>query len=80
MNNHGKGSERNDAEFIALLKSAIPPADGELRRDLWPSMLRRIDERAKPKSIPWFDWALAAVVIAWLLLYPGAIPVLLYHL
>jgi hypothetical protein len=72
--------DREAAEFRAFLESSVAPADAEHRRDLWPSMLRRIDERAKAKSIPWFDWALAAVVVAWLALYPGAIPILLYHL
>jgi len=72
--------DRDAAEFRAFLKLSVSPADAELRRDLWPSMLRRMADRAKAKSIPWFDWALAAVVVAWLALYPGAIPILLYHL
>jgi hypothetical protein len=28
----------------------------------------------------WFDWALGAAVVAWLVFFPAAIPVLLYHL
>jgi hypothetical protein len=41
-------------------------------------MLQRLEER--PAAIPWFDWALLAAVAAWLVFFPGAIPVLLYHL
>jgi hypothetical protein len=28
----------------------------------------------------WFDWALGAAAAAWLVFFPAAIPVLLYHL
>jgi hypothetical protein len=41
-------------------------------------MLQRLE--ARPTPVPWFDWALFAAVAAWLLFFPGAIPVLLYHL
>jgi len=41
-------------------------------------MLRRLD--AQPLRVPWFDWALAAAVAAMLLLFPNAIPALLYQL
>jgi hypothetical protein len=50
----------------------------ELQRDLWPEMLRRLDER--PLQVLWFDWALAAVAGVLLCFSPGLIPVLLYHL
>jgi len=71
--------KENDKELKALLKQALPPMENtELQRDLWPQMLRRLDEQ--PLRVPWFDWVLAVVTAAALLLYPGAIPVLLYHL
>jgi hypothetical protein len=71
--------KENSNEIKALLKAAISPVkDPELRRDLWPQMLRKLEER--PSRVPWFDWALAAVLGAVLLLFPGAIPSLLYHL
>jgi len=31
-------------------------------------------------GIPWFDWALAAILSAVLVFFPGSIPALLYHL
>ena len=72
-------SHENDKELKALLKQALAPVqDTELRRDLWPQMLRRLEEQ--PFSVPWFDWALAALTAAALLFFPGAIPAVLYHL
>jgi len=68
-----------DKEMKELLKQAIAPMkDGELRRDLWPQMLQRLSHQ--PIRVPWFDWALAAILAALLLLFPGTIPALLYHL
>jgi hypothetical protein len=72
-------NQENEKELKALLKQALPPMQNtELRRDLWPQMLRRLD--TQPLRIPWVDWALAAAVAAALLLFPGAIPALLYQL
>jgi hypothetical protein len=72
-------NEENNNDVKAILKRAIAPAQHtELQRDLWPEMLRRLDQQ--PLRVPWFDWALAAIVVAFLLLFPGTIPALLYHL
>ena len=72
-------NEENNKEIKELLQQALAPLkDPEFRRDLWPQMLRKLDEQ--PARVPWFDWALAAVLSAVLLLFPGAIPALLYHL
>ncbi len=73
MNHH------DDKELRDLLKQAIAPvAQTELQRDLWPQMLQRLDRQ--PVQVPWFDWALAALLSAALVLFPGLIPALLYHL
>lgn len=70
---------QNEKELQTLLKGEFPALQkAVLERDLWPQMLRRLD--AQPVRIPWFDWALAAAVAAALLLFPNAIPALLYHL
>jgi len=52
------------------------------QRDLWPLLLRRIEEPPPGVSfrVPWFDWALLGVAAAALLLFPALIPALLYHL
>jgi hypothetical protein len=69
----------NEKELQALLQREFTPVqNAELQRDLWPQMLRRLD--AQPLRVPWFDWALAAAVAAMLLLFPNAIPALLYQL
>ena len=72
-------NEENNNELKTLLKGALSPVQhADLQRDLWPQMLHRLDEQ--PLSVPWFDWALVAVLAASLLLFPGTIPALLYHL
>jgi hypothetical protein len=72
-------SKENDKEMKELIRHAIAPAkDAELRRDLWPQMLRKLEEQ--PTRVPWFDWALAAILSAVLVFFPGSIPALLYHL
>ena len=62
-----------------LLKDSLSPAGSlELQRDLWPTMLRRLDQPAF--QVPWWDWTLLAAVTAMLIFFPGMIPALLYHL
>jgi hypothetical protein len=63
----------------ARLRGAMPPiGQAELRRDLWPDTLRRM-ERPQVR-VPWFDWALLGVAGAAAIFFPGLIPALLYHL
>lgn len=63
-----------------LLRQAVPPvdADSEPARDLWPLLLKRLDERSAAPT--WFDWALIAGLLALAGLFPTAIPVFLYYL
>jgi hypothetical protein len=68
-----------DQKLQQLLKASIGPVNRELERDLWPQMLRRLDE--KPSAVPWYDWALLAVLALCLFFFsPGVMPVFLYHL
>ncbi len=76
MNEHEK--ERIEKVLRKTLPSVGALGAEDLRRDLWPTMLARLD--AQSAAPPWFDWALLAVVVAWLVFFPGAIPVLFYHL
>jgi hypothetical protein len=75
-------NEQDQERIQQLLSETMQPITGqvgaELRRDLWPAMLKRLE--ARPLKVPWFDWALLAAVAALLAFFPGAIPVLLYHL
>jgi hypothetical protein len=62
-----------------LLRTAIVPIDdSELKHDLWPQMLARLEVGVA--RIPWFDWTLAALVAGWILVDPRTILALLYHL
>lgn len=70
---------QDERQIRALLKQALAPVKNpELQRDLWPQVLRRL--ATEPFRIPWFDWALAALLLAALLIFPGTIPALLYQL
>jgi hypothetical protein len=78
-----------------LLRQAMPPLPPdhlEPRTDLWPQLRARIEsqlaaDRAASNSshdsarirVTWFDWALATLAAAALIVYPGIIPALLYH-
>lgn len=67
-----------------LLRNALPPIDTtrDLDRDLWPEMLRRMDEETSRGAarIPWFDWALGGALLAFAAAAPRTIPVILYYL
>jgi hypothetical protein len=65
-----------------LLKEAVTPMQStELRSDLWPQMLRKLEEQPLPiHNVSWFDWALASLAAAAVLFFPGVIPALFYHL
>ena len=72
-------NKEDHKEIKEVLQQALAPLkDSELQRDLWPQILRKLGEQ--PSRIPWFDWALAAILSAVLFFFPGAIPALLYHL
>jgi hypothetical protein len=74
-----KPENRDYEEVQRALKDARPPVDAELRHDLWPAMLRRIQEQPAP-SVPWYDWALAAGVLATIVVFPKAALLFAYHL
>lgn len=87
MRNREQGSGIRDQEIDRvrrLLRSALPPVldEPERNRDLWPFMLRRLDEQVSPGAagVPWFDWALGAALLAFAAIAPRSIPVILYYL
>ena len=71
-----------DEELTQWLRRAMGgPADPGLERDLWPEMLQRLDRAPiRALHVPWWDWALAAALLLCLLLFPEAIPAVLYQL
>lgn len=85
-------SEHKEKKLAELLKQSIKPVNRELQRDLWPQMLRRLDQQPRSRSwiavllspealtsVPWFDWALLAALIVGVCIFPRSIPIWLYH-
>jgi hypothetical protein len=64
-------------EMSSALKAALPRTNDELRRDLWPAMLRRL---GAPQRVPWYDWVLAAAVVVTCFAVPKFLLVLAYHI
>lgn len=73
-----KPENHDEEEIQAALRAAFPPVDTELRRDLWPAMLRRMEEPAR--RVPWYDWALAGSLAGATVFFPKLILLLVYHL
>lgn len=70
--------EREQMEHLLRASLARERDDDAPARDLWPAMLRRMEQKAV--APPWFDWALAGGVALFAMAFPAAIPVLLYYL
>jgi len=71
-------TDREEKLRELLGKAFQPPANAGPSGDLWPQMLRKLDEGEGWR--PWLDWVLAAVALAWIVAFPEVIPSLLYHL
>ena len=71
-------SEDNDRQIRDALKQSIPSVSTELRRDLWPDVLRKLDIRLV--RVPWYDWALVGLSAAMFLAFPRLVLVFVYHL
>ena len=85
-------NEQEQKRIADLLKDSLPRVNRELTRDLWPMMLQRLEMRRAHRhwlsavfsvpalaSVPWFDWALLAVLIIGVCVFPKSIPIWLYH-
>lgn len=70
--------DHEEQEIRAALRSAFPVSETELRRDLWPVLLRRLD--AQPIKVPWYDWALAAVLFLSVFVFPKLVLFFAYQL
>ena len=77
-------SNQEGERMRELLRNAMPRVgdDPEMDRDLWPAMLRRMDESGSRgvTSVPWFDWALAVGLVGFAAIAPHTLPVILYYL
>jgi hypothetical protein len=69
-----------ELDFIRRqLRSGLPPwNDVELKVDLWPRMLRRLEE--PPVTFGWFESTLVGLVAVTLAIFPQLLPAILYHL
>ena len=71
--------QTDDQRMRDLLKSAFPPlGDAEPSRELWPRVRRRVEGASL--RLPWFDWALVALLPAWCVAFPQAVLFLLYQM
>ena len=71
-------TKHDDRQIRDALKQSLPPINTELRRDLWPDVLRRLDRRQV--GVPWYDWALVGASAAMFVAFPRMVLVFAYHL
>jgi hypothetical protein len=69
-----------ELEFIRQqLRSRLPPWNGpELQVDLWPRVLRRLEE--SPVTFGWFESILAGLAAVTFAIFPELLTAMLYHL
>jgi hypothetical protein len=69
-----------EIEFVRKqLRAALPPLnDAELQTDLWPRMLRRLEDT--PATFGWRESILAAIVAITFAIFPELLTAMLYHL
>jgi len=67
-----------EKEIREMLRKALPPVAPEPGADLWPRMLRRLDERTA--RMDWVDRILLVAISAGVIAFPAVIPQLLYQL
>jgi len=71
-------NEHDDRQIRDALKRSFPPVNTELRKDLWPEVLRKLD--ARQVGVPWYDWALVGLSAVMFLAFPRLVLVFAYHL
>jgi hypothetical protein len=71
-------TEHDDRQIRDVLKQSFPSVNTELRRDLWPDVLRKLD--ARQVVVPWYDWALVGLSAVMFLAFPRLVLVFAYHL
>jgi hypothetical protein len=65
-------------KILRMLKQAVPSANAELRRDLWPMMQSKLNAQRTP--VAWYDWALMTALGGVLALFPDIFLSFVYHL
>lgn len=75
-----KPEKQDEEEIKKVLREVFPPMGhaAELHHDLWPTMEQRIADQ--PGKVPWYDWALAAAILALAVLFPKMALLFAYYL
>ena len=71
-------TEQNDRQIPDALKQSFPPVKTELRKDLWPDVLRKLHLR--PVHVPWYDWVFVGLSTLVFLAFPRLVLLFAYHL
>jgi len=71
-------TEHDERQIRDALKQSFLPVNTELRKDLWPDVLRKLDVRQV--GVPWYDWALVGLSAVILLAFPLLVLLFAYHL
>lgn len=71
-------NEHDNRQIGDELKQSFAPVNTELRRDLWPEVLCRLD--AREVVVPWYDWALVGLSAVMILAFPRLVLLFAYHL
>ena len=71
-------TEHDERQIRDALKKSFPRFKTELRKDLWPDVLRKLDDH--PARVPWYDWALVGLSAAMFLAFPRLVLLFAYHL
>jgi hypothetical protein len=71
-------TEHDERQIRDALKQSFPPVKTELRKDLWPDVLRKLD--ARRVGVPWYDWALVGLSVVMFLAFPRLVLVFAYNL
>ena len=87
MKSQGQGTkDKGQGSLERLVRTAIRRVDDGSAppHDLWPAMQARLQTQAPLaaplRAVPWFDWALAVGLAIFALIFPAAVPMLLYYL
>ncbi len=78
-------SGHDEERMKQVLRAALPPVDAgaEASIDLWPAVLRQLDDEPAASTGSrwvWFDGALLAGLAVLAVAFPASIPLLVYYL
>jgi len=72
-------TDYDEGQIRKILQQSCLPVDPTLHRDLWPSLLRKLEDPGKGR-VPWYDWAFVAATLLTVVAFPRLLLVFAYHL